>query len=826
MAKNLRDFIPKKTPEESGASPKKTRQSRPAGPELMRRFNGIVDRKGRLQFASEAPIKELGYDEDDVLRKPFWQAEWFSSSPKSQKIIKDGVLGALDGKSARCEVEASTKDGTSLPVTLVISPLKGKDGDIVSITAEAGPVVEKPEKPSATEEQVNALLEIINEPYFQTDSANKLTVISLPAANLLGYKSPDELIGKRMADLWIDSEDQDKYLMQLSRKGKVQQYEAVFQKKNKQEIPVELGSRLTFDSKGEVAGIEGIFRDLTETTEIQELSQENQELKQRIASLEEAEEQQVQAYNTDLEEANEQLQQEIADLKEDQETLQANNTKIEEANNQLQHKITELKDANEQLQQEIADIKEEQDSAQADSAELKATNKELNQEIADLKKEQESLQERTDELEAANEKLNKDLVGLERADEALKESDDYFQTLLGHISEGITVIDPDGTIRYQSPSAEQIFGYNADENLGKIASDFVHPDDAPAVIEALAELAEQPGTAISMQCRYRAEDDSWRLMECAARNCADDPLLQGIIVTSRDITDVSREEEAEGRREEYYRALVENKSSDILVIDAAGAIQYESPSAELESQQLSGFGATGQIDINSFEFVHPDDLEMVTQNFNELLQNPGSTITGDCRVKFKDGSWHHLEVTSTNLLENPAVGGIVLSRRDITDRREAETKLMESESKLKDILANLRKSHEELSTPVVQIWDHILALPLVGVLDTHRARQVMDVLLTKIMETRAQVVVIDVTGVDTMDTQVTNHLIQTAQSTRLLGAECVITGVKPEVAQAMVHIGADMAKLATKRDLQEGLKHGLNMIGYGFGEQLAESAEE
>ena len=812
MAKNLRDFIPKKTPEESGASAKKTRQSRPAGPELMRRFNGIVDRKGRLQFASEAPIKELGYDEDDVLRKPFWQAEWFSSSPKSQKIIKDGVLGALDGKSARCEVEASTKDGTSLPVTLVISPLKGKDGDIVSITTEAGPVVEKPEKPSVPEEQVNALLEIINEPYFQTDSANKLTVISLPAANLLGYKSPDELIGKRMADLWTDSEDQDKYLMQLSRKGKVQQYEAVFQKKNKQEIPVELGSRLTFDSKGEVAGIEGIFRDLTETTEIQELSQENQELKQRIASLEEAKEQQVQAYNTDLEEANEQLQQELADLKEDQETLQADNT--------------ELKETNEQLQKEIADLKEEQDSAQADSAELKATNKELNQEIADLKEEQESLQKRNSELETANEKSQEALARLERADEALKESDDYFQSLLGHISEGITVIDPDGTIRYQSPSAEQIFGYNADENLGKIASDFVHPDDAPAVIEALAELAEQPGAAISMQCRYRAEDDSWRLMECAARNCADDPLLQGIIVTSRDITDVSREEEAEGRREEYYRALVENKSSDILVIDAAGSIQYESPSAEMQGQQVTGLEATGQVDINSFEFVHPDDLETVTQGFNELLQNPGSTVIGDCRVKFKDGSWHHLEVTSTNLLDNPSVGGIVLSRRDITDRKEAEAKLRESESKLKDILANLRKSHEELSTPVVQIWDHILALPLVGVLDTHRAKQVMDVLLTKIMETRAQVVVIDVTGVDTMDTQVTNHLIQTAQSTRLLGAECVITGVKPEVAQAMIHIGADMAKLATKRDLQEGLKHGLNMIGYGFGEQLAESAEE
>ena len=90
----------------------------------------------------------------------------------------------------------------------------------------------------------------------------------------------------------------------------------------------------------------------------------------------------------------------------------------------------------------------------------------------------------------------------------------------------------------------------------------------------------------------------------------------------------------------------------------------------------------------------------------------------------------------------------------------------------------------------------------------------MEVLLSKIVETQANVVIVDVTGVATMDTQVTNHLIQTANATKLLGADCVITGIKPDVAQAMVQIGADMSSLTIARDLQEGLRYAMRRLGY------------
>ena len=136
------------------------------------------------------------------------------------------------------------------------------------------------------------------------------------------------------------------------------------------------------------------------------------------------------------------------------------------------------------------------------------------------------------------------------------------------------------------------------------------------------------------------------------------------------------------------------------------------------------------------------------------------------------------------------------------------------EAKLKETVEKLKASQEELSTPITQIWEHILVLPIIGVLDSHRAQNMMETLLTKIMETQSEVVILDVTGVASIDTEVASHIMKTVQATSLLGARCVLTGIRPEVAQTVVHLGLDLEKFVTKRDLQEGLKFGLEQIGY------------
>jgi anti-anti-sigma regulatory factor len=167
---------------------------------------------------------------------------------------------------------------------------------------------------------------------------------------------------------------------------------------------------------------------------------------------------------------------------------------------------------------------------------------------------------------------------------------------------------------------------------------------------------------------------------------------------------------------------------------------------------------------------------------------------------------------------------------DITGRKKAEEALTHSEEKLQNALEKLRLSHEALSTPVIQVWDHILALPLIGLMDDVRAQRVMEVLLRKIVETQSELVILDVTGVGSMDTQVANHLIQTMQSSSLLGAQCVLTGIRPEIAQSVLGLGFDMSRIAIRRDMQDGLRWALEKMGYevrngGDGQQVLSREE-
>ena len=120
----------------------------------------------------------------------------------------------------------------------------------------------------------------------------------------------------------------------------------------------------------------------------------------------------------------------------------------------------------------------------------------------------------------------------------------------------------------------------------------------------------------------------------------------------------------------------------------------------------------------------------------------------------------------------------------------------------------------ELSTPVLQIRDRLLLLPIIGVIDTHRARLITDGLLRSIRDNRAKVVVMDVTGVATIDTKVANHLIQTVTAAGLMGARVIVTGLSSDVAQALVGLGLDLGKLDTVGDLQGGIEEAERLLGY------------
>ena len=119
----------------------------------------------------------------------------------------------------------------------------------------------------------------------------------------------------------------------------------------------------------------------------------------------------------------------------------------------------------------------------------------------------------------------------------------------------------------------------------------------------------------------------------------------------------------------------------------------------------------------------------------------------------------------------------------------------------------------ELSTPVVKLWDGILALPMIGTLDSARTQIVMESLLQKIVDTESQIAILDITGVPTVDTLVAQHLLKTVTALRLMGAECIISGVRPQIAQTIVHLGVDLQGVITKASLADALALAMKRIG-------------
>jgi len=130
------------------------------------------------------------------------------------------------------------------------------------------------------------------------------------------------------------------------------------------------------------------------------------------------------------------------------------------------------------------------------------------------------------------------------------------------------------------------------------------------------------------------------------------------------------------------------------------------------------------------------------------------------------------------------------------------------------IIREQQEAIRELSTPVLQVRERLLILPIIGVIDPQRARQLTEQLLRGIRTNRAKVVVIDITGVAAMDSQIANHLVQTVEASRLLGATVIVTGLSPEIAQTLVNIGVDLGKMNTVGDLQGGIEEAERLLGY------------
>ena len=133
-----------------------------------------------------------------------------------------------------------------------------------------------------------------------------------------------------------------------------------------------------------------------------------------------------------------------------------------------------------------------------------------------------------------------------------------------------------------------------------------------------------------------------------------------------------------------------------------------------------------------------------------------------------------------------------------------------------DVIARQQQELLELSTPVVKLWDGVLAVPLIGTLDSARTQIVMEALLQMIVDTGSELAIIDITGVPTVDTLTAQHLLKAVAAARLMGADCIISGIRPQIAQTIVHLGVDLTSVTTKATMADAFRTALNRLGITF----------
>jgi rsbT co-antagonist protein RsbR len=179
----------------------------------------------------------------------------------------------------------------------------------------------------------------------------------------------------------------------------------------------------------------------------------------------------------------------------------------------------------------------------------------------------------------------------------------------------------------------------------------------------------------------------------------------------------------------------------------------------------------------------------------------GRFETEGWRVR-KDGSRFWANVVISPIRDAGDLVGFVKVSRDLTQRREQE-----------QLLARQRDEILELSTPVIQVWDKVLVLPIIGTLDSLRAARLTEGLLERIAEHQAEVVILDVSGVPAIDTDVAQHLLKTVEAARLMGSASVLSGVRPETAQAIVHLGIDLGTMRSRSTLKDALQLAVRLLG-------------
>lgn len=251
---------------------------------------------------------------------------------------------------------------------------------------------------------------------------------------------------------------------------------------------------------------------------------------------------------------------------------------------------------------------------------------------------------------------------------------------------------------------------------------------------------------------------------------------------------------------EFLYSVFELAPIGILIVDEQGNLedsnQYMCAATGYERHELIG---------QKVEMLVPERYRADHSALREgYAQTPSNRMMGQNRELFcvtKDGRELPIEVGLAPVREGGSLK-VVATITDVTLKRESEKKLRA-----------LSRELEEVSTPMLEVWDTIAVVPIIGTLDSARAQKLMETTLTRMKQSRYNAIILDITGLTGIDTGIANHLLRLTSAIRLMGGMAVITGVSPEIAKTLVQLGVSLGELKTSATLSNGLKYAIDQLG-------------
>jgi len=638
-----------------------------------------IDKYGIIAYANREAFNTFGYTQDEF-DEGISGIQMFV--PEDRDRIEESISRILNGeKLDAVEFTAVRKNGTTFPALAYGVP-KIKDEEPVGVTGIIVDISERKEVEKELrrkEEHFRALIE---------NSSDAIAIIDTNATVCYRGPSVEEILGMPVDDRigtnglnFVHLDDLPKaadLFEQLLRKpNSVIHAEVRAQHQNGSWRILDITGKNLLDNPA-VGGIVANFRDITERRQTEDALKENEDKFRTI--FENANDLIVYVdingrvidVNSKIEEfgykreeviRREFLEFEIFEPKELQKSLALFKDRVEGKYGDITEFEIFAKDGT-KLFVEVNSRSIERDGKVHGVINIIRDITERKQAVEALKRAYDDVENqvrlRTVELDESNKQLQKEIAERERAEEELKRSEERFRMLIENSSDGIVLLDGEGSVVYSSPSGGRIIGYEPDEWIGKSWYEFIHPDDLENITDVFSNLANNPGSSATLEVRYKHKDGSWRWLNGIGNNLLDDPRINGIVTNYRDTTErrkaeeetkrlnielmdtnAALEEEISERRqveealresEEKYRLVAENSDDLIALTTLDGTYLYVSP-----SHKKLGYEAKDLIGMPGIDIVQPEDKNLLLSQFQQSLQQ-GSTTTTEYRIRDKWGA--------------------------------------------------------------------------------------------------------------------------------------------------------------------------------------------